>query len=381
MASFIERIFGGGIPSERREAILAYLTEEWKLQGIQDAEGGRYNEVLTKYGGGATAGSEGMSEIVSAAKRQAEAYASLSRQHTALSPVPDEAGPCYLRWEHTYLTLAEWASAMAAAYEGFNAGATPHEGRLQELQRTQQKTERDAHKEDFKLLKRIGAKAEDVRRLMKESGDAASVEPPAESEEMPALDVIPLKEIEESVLMTSLLVTEPINNAWAGLTGENAMSQKHNFFVRMEMLSFFLHLVNRYAFEAGGADARAAIQDAITTNVVTNVITSSFTISQAKEGFDAEQWQRNMISQGIEGLNDAEYDYGSCKEVYGESTGFAALLSDESVVGRLGIRIAEATGQADNADLRMFIGKTAIKALSKSELMGHVVKASKAVVS
>ncbi len=182
MASFIERIFGGGIPPERRDAILAYLTQEWKLQGIQDAEGGLYNDVLTKYGGGATAGSEGMSEIVSAAKRQAEAYASLSRQHTALGPVPDEAGACYLRWEHTYLTLAEWASAMAAAYEGFNSGATPHEGRLQELQRAEQKAERDAHKEDVKLLKRIGAKVEDVRWLMKESGDAVSGEPPAGNE-------------------------------------------------------------------------------------------------------------------------------------------------------------------------------------------------------
>lgn len=379
MASFIERIFGGGIPPERREELFAYLAEEWKLQALQDTEGGLYNNVLTKYGGGATAGSEGMSEIVSAAKRQAEAYVSLSRRHTELGPVPDEVGACYLRWEHTYLTLAEWASAMAAAYEGFNTGATPHTGRLQELQRAEQKAERDARKEEVKLLKRIGAKVEDVRRLMKESGDAASVEPPAESEEIPALDLIPLKEIEGSVGTTSLLATEPINKAWAGLTGENPMSQKHNFFVRMEMLYFFLHLVNRYAFEAGGADARAAIQDAIATNVVTNAITSSFTISQAKEGFDVEQWQRNMISGGIEGLNDAEDDYGSCKEVYGESTGFAALLSDESVVGRLGSRIAEATGQADNADLRMFIGKTAIEALSKSELMGRVVKASKAV--
>lgn len=379
MASFIERIFGGGIPSERREEILAYLTEEWKLQGNQDAEGGRYNDVLTKYGGGATAGSEGMSEIVSAAKRQAEAYASLSRQHTTLGPVPDEAGACYLRWEHTYLTLAEWASAMAAAYEGFNAGATPHEGRLQELQRAQEKAERDAHKEDFKLLKRIGAKVEDVRRLMKESGDAASVEPPAESEEMPALDLIPLKEIEGSVGTTSLLATEPINKAWAGLTGENPMSQTHNFVVRMEMLWFFLHLVNRYAFEAGGPDARAAIQDAIATNVVTNAVTSWLDISQPKVGFDAEQWERNMISGGIEGLNDAEADYGSCKEVYGESTGAAALLSDESVVGRLGGRIADTTGQPENADLRMFIGKTAIEALTKSGLVERVVKASKAV--
>ena len=378
MASFIQRIFGSGIPTERREAVLAYLVQEWKLQDLQDAEAGRYNDILTKYGGDAAPRSEGLNEIASAAQRQSQLCEELLRLHRAL-PVPEEAGACYIRWEQAYLTLAEWTSAAAAAYEGLNAGATPHAGRVEELRRTVQKTESDAGKETRQLLRRIGVTIEDLRRLMTESGDATSGDLAAESEAMPALDLIPLKEIEGSVGTTSLLATEPINKAWAGLTGENPMSQKHNFVVRMEMLWFFLHLVNRYAFEAGGADARAAIQDAIATNVVTNAVTSSFDISQPKEGFDAEQWQRNMISDGIEGLNDAEADYGSCKEVYGESTGAAALLSDESVVGRLGSRIAETTGQAENADLQMFIGKTAIEALAKSGLVERVAKASKAV--
>lgn len=72
MASFIQRIFGGGTSPERREAVLAYMAEEGKLQAIQDAAGGRYNNVLTKYGGSATPGTEAMAEIVSAAKQQSE---------------------------------------------------------------------------------------------------------------------------------------------------------------------------------------------------------------------------------------------------------------------------------------------------------------------
>jgi hypothetical protein len=279
------------------------------------------------------------------------------------------------------LALAEWASATAAAYEGFNAGATPHAGRLQELLSAEEKAERNARKEEVKLLKRIEASVEDVRRLMQESGDTPSGEPPAESEEMSALDLIPLKELESSVATTSLLATEPINKAWGGLTGENPISAKSNFSVRLEMLWFFLHVVNRFAFGIGGPGARATIQDAIATTVMTDAITSSFDISQANKGFDAEKWQRNMITDVIEGLNEAEAAYGSCKEVYGESSGVGAWLSDDSVVGRLAGRIAETAGQSDNVDLKLLIAKTAVEALSKSGLTDRVAKACEVVAA
>ena len=376
MASFIERIFGGGIPSERREAILAYLTEEWKLQGIQDAEGSRYNDVLTKYGGGATAGSEGMSEIVSAAKRQAEAYASLSRRHTALGPVPDEAGACYFRWEHTYLALAEWASAMAAAYEGFSAGATPHAGRLQELQRAEQKAERNARKEEVKLLNRIGAKVEDVRRLMKESGDAATgLETRRDTEEpLPTSpDLAPVLELGHAVVATALMATEPVNKEWGEVTGEAPMSPKSNYIVRMETVWFFLHVVNRTAFAIGGNDARAFIQDAIATSVVSSIVKSSYDISTAKEGFDAEQWQQRMINSAIEALNESELDYGACKKLAGES-----VLDESCAVGRFAARVAESIDQKDTVGLRLLVGGAAIEVMSKVELPKLVRRAIEA---
>lgn len=179
MASFLQRIFGGGISPEQRDAVLAYMAEEWKLQAVQDAEGSHYNMVLTKYGGGPTPGSEGMSEVVSAAQHQAQAYTELSRRHGELSPVPDEAGACYFKWEETYMRLQEWATAMVAVFEGFEAGATPNVQRATELQAAEQKAEKNARKEELKLLRGLSVSPEQYRRLFQEAGAADGALPQA----------------------------------------------------------------------------------------------------------------------------------------------------------------------------------------------------------
>ncbi len=176
MASFIERIFGGGIPPERREVVLAYLADEWKLQALQDAEGGRHNEILTKYGGSVTPGSSALTEVLSSAGRQSQVYADLRQRHTELGPVPDEVGACYFKWHGTYLALEEWALATLAAFEGLEAGETPHAGRIEQLLATEQTAERDARKEEAKLHKRLGLSVEDLRRLWQESEAAAESE-------------------------------------------------------------------------------------------------------------------------------------------------------------------------------------------------------------
>ncbi len=175
MTEFLWRLFGGRVSPEQREGVLAFMAEEWKLQSLQDAEAARHNDVLTKYGGSATPDSSALAEIIPSARRQSQVYADLRQRHTKLGPVSDEAGACYFKWESTYLALEEWASATLAWFEGIEAGATPHTGRVEQLLLAEQRAEREARREEVKLLKRLGASAEDVRRLMQESeADAAS---------------------------------------------------------------------------------------------------------------------------------------------------------------------------------------------------------------
>ncbi len=172
MPSFIERLFGGGITPEQREVVLAFMAEEWEIQSLQDAEAARHNDVLTKYGGAATLDSSALAEIIPSARRMSQVYADLHQRHTNLGPVPDEAGACYFKWESTYLALEEWASATLAWFEGTEAGATPHTGRVEQLLLAEQRAEGEARREEAKLLKRLGASAEDMRRLMQAPNEA-----------------------------------------------------------------------------------------------------------------------------------------------------------------------------------------------------------------
>ena len=181
---------------------------------------------------------------------------------------------------------------------------------------------------------------------------------------------IRFRELETNVRGTSLAASRAINDAWASVTGEQRMSAKFDFIVRMEMVWFFLHVVNRTAFHIRGPQARALVQDAVAHGVVKKAVKLSFDIDvvRAQEGFDAERW-------ATEGLNETELDYSSCTELFGESSGPVAWLDDQSVVGRLGKRIAEAAGHEQNQALRLLIAETATKALAVSGLVAQVDRA------
>ena len=175
MSDLLRRLFGGRVSPEQREGVLAFMAQSWKLQSLQDAEGARHNDVLTKYGGSPTLDSSALAEIIPSARRQSQVYADLRQRHTKLGPVPDEAGTCYFKWESTYLALEEWATATLAWFEGIEAGATPHTGRVEQLLLAEHRAEREARREEAKLLKRLGASAEDARRLIQEAeAEAAS---------------------------------------------------------------------------------------------------------------------------------------------------------------------------------------------------------------
>ena len=188
------------------------------------------------------------------------------------------------------------------------------------------------------------------------------------------IDQIPITSLQTSIGTTSILSTEPINDAWGEVTGENPMSQRSNYVVRAEMLWFFLHMLNRFAFDAGGPEFRAILQDAIAVKAVKMMIESSFDASRANPGFDVEDWRSRMVTSGVEEMNGAEADYSSCADVFAES-GVGAFLREDSIIGRLAGRIAREADQEHNPELRLLIGTTAVDALIKSGLKQQVDQA------
>lgn len=175
IASFFS--FESKIAPEAQEALRTYLAAEWKLAAFQDVEAGKYNEVLTKYGGSATPGSPAFGEhIVPAAKRLRAAAGELVRRQRQLGPVHDESAQAYFAWQATYLAYENWVEAAVAAYEGLAEGETPHLQRVEDLFGEQQRAGDKAQKELIKLAGRLGMNAEEVRRTMQQAEDLGKEE-------------------------------------------------------------------------------------------------------------------------------------------------------------------------------------------------------------
>jgi hypothetical protein len=172
----------------------------------------------------------------------------------------------------------------------------------------------------------------------------------------------------ELTLMTAVLATRPINDAWADLSGERPMSQNSNFVVRSEFVLFFLHVVSRAAYDIGGAQARDQIQDAIVRRVVESLIDDSFNSSNVQPGFDAVAWRQRMIDDGLAAYSHkAETEYGTIPHIVGSD--LAESITAGSVVGRLCERITE-TVERDNQALRTAIARAAIDAISSDAIPG-----------
>lgn len=153
-------LFGSAsIRGDRRESVLSYVRGETELAALQNAMAAEYNDVVTKYGGRASA------ELISAARQLSATASEIVKRHSDLGPVPDEAGPAYFRWHEAYLAYQEWVSAVVAAYEGMAAGATPSHERVAYLFAQQQHAQRQAQDEVVRLLKRLGLSAAELREL------------------------------------------------------------------------------------------------------------------------------------------------------------------------------------------------------------------------
>ena len=163
----LNRLFGSRrISPEVRPAVLDYLKKEVALNALQDDEAGRYNQVLTRHGAGNAPRSEAAKEVADAAARMAVTNRSLVAQHLQLGSVPDEAGPCYVAWHSTYLILADWAEAAAAACRGLADGAMPILGRVHLLLQEEERQRRRAVKAEGALMKRIRLTAEEMRQVI-----------------------------------------------------------------------------------------------------------------------------------------------------------------------------------------------------------------------
>lgn len=180
----------------------------------------------------------------------------------------------------------------------------------------------------------------------------------------------PLRTLAITVVASALAASELVKNYWFNLTGEDSIPWKSSFVVQSEMLWFFLHMMDRYAFDIGGPEVTDTLQDAIVEDAIQGLLVISFDSSHVKKGFDVKRWQTRMASEALEEFNEANLGYGACKSLGVE--GHGDFTREETVLGKLAARINRLVEQEYSLKFRFLIGAIAGESLAKSELKRQV---------
>ena len=179
--------------------------------------------------------------------------------------------------------------------------------------------------------------------------------------------------LEDIIAISSLAASKSVSDEWTEVTGEDSISWKSNFAVRLEMLYFFLHMMARYAFEIS-PEARATLQDELVPTAIQRLITTSFDRSHVKKGVNVKALDAKMANDALEEFNEAEFDYSSCKTLAGEGKGDSELtprfVREETILGKLDARI----NPERHPGLMLLIQTTAVEFLGKSGLKEQVRK-------
>jgi hypothetical protein len=378
LGKMLSRIAGNpSIPSPERERVLDYYKESLRITGLQEREADRYNSALLMHMNSLDR-RESAQAMVEASRRLALAAKECIRRHAEASHVPDEAAADYAAWSLLYQDYSAWADAQHDAFVAISAGLDPAAARVADLMAESERQRARAERETAALCRRLGLKARDVQTLMAtgiRAKEAAQWEPSQENfTALPSEAAPPSIALETSAITTALVAAEPIYQAWTSLTGEDPISIKSHFVVRMELLWYVLHYVNRVAFTAAGPEARARVQDSIAVRAVNSMIASSFD-TKAAAGIDVERWRLEMMDGAVDSLNDAELEYGSCPDFVANLSAGESVLDYETATGRLAGRIASEVGQFGNVQLRLLVAQSAMKALGASGITERVKEA------
>ena len=189
----------------------------------------------------------------------------------------------------------------------------------------------------------------------------------------------PPTELESQLAEAVLSTAKAIRDGWAAATGKDSMPAEARVIVLVETWWFLLHTVDRIAFGAFGEADRDRLVDALVPSVAANLVTSMHHHVHSTRGTDYRECPDRVFSTAeafMDGFNEATFDYGSCSRLAGDPS--AERMTDlrgETVIGKLGARIARDVGQEHNAMLRLLVLTAAMHALARAGLQERVLQA------
>ncbi len=130
-----------------------------------------------------------------------------------------------------------------------------------------------------------------------------------------------------------------------------------SIYVCFEFLYFYSHLAMRYTHSILEQKKRTILQKNLGPLIVEPVVTAYF-----------DHWPEDK-KKGIENdfyknLNDAELEYSSCKELLTKDINFKGT----SLLSKLGITVADVSGNPMNHDVIMLVIDTAMQSINKMKL-------------
>src|SRR3989304_2650062 len=92
------------------------------------------------------------------------------------------------------------------------------------------------------------------------------------------------------------------------IVGEKPVSETTSWAIRLEMMCFLLHMVDRCAFAAGGKRVRDRVFDAVSDSAIRAMVDASFHTTATSQGYDVQAFLDLEAGDCRKRLNEAQAD-------------------------------------------------------------------------
>lgn len=167
--------------------------------------------------------------------------------------------------------------------------------------------------------------------------------------------------VESEILLTTAAVAQQISDTFEVEPGPK------RWMVSIDVLSFFLHYMNRRTFATKGADFRAAMQDTVCISSVEKLFDASWNTSNVTPGFDKESFKRQVVADAVDVVNDNELGFANHREMFTEN-----LISRDTVLGQYAAGLMSTMGESDTHPLKLVVASTTLAALTQSNISKNI---------
>ena len=167
--------------------------------------------------------------------------------------------------------------------------------------------------------------------------------------------------VESEILLTTAAVAQQISDTFEVEPGPK------RWMVSIDVLSFFLHYMNRRTFATKGADFRAAMQDTVCISSVERLFDASWNTSNVTPGFDKESFKRQAVADAVDVVNDNEFGFANHREMFTENP-----ISRDTVLGQYAAGLMSTIGESDTHPLKLVVASTTLAALTQSNISKNI---------